>query len=74
MVIFVLQYFGHRTQLELIDRGDDFEPLNRNALKIAKGVAKEFGCLTAGAVCNTLIYTPNNEETDSKIRQMFKVT
>ena len=59
--------------MELIGRADDFEPLNRNALKIAKSVADEFGCLMAGAVCNTLVFIPDNEEAAETVRGMFKV-
>jgi len=71
-VVEACTYFGHRTQLELIDRADDFEPLNRNALKIAKSVADEFGCLMAGAVCNTMVYTPDDKAGHAKIKEMFK--
>ena len=59
--------------MELIGRADDFEPLNRNALKIAKSVADEFGCLMAGAVCNTMVYTPDDKAGQAKIKEMFKV-
>ena len=53
-------YYGHREKLRQIGREDDLEPLNRNALRIAREVAAEAGALLAGNICNTWAYDPDD--------------
>ena len=67
------QYFGHRAKLESVGRGDDYEPLIKEALRMAREIADETGCLMAGSVCNTLCYTPNDDKCDQVVTTMFKV-
>jgi len=55
----------------LINKEHLLEPLNRNALEIAKRVAAEGGALVAGNVCNTNVYKPDDEETWKTIRAMM---
>lgn len=64
-------YYGHREKLRLIGMEDKLEPLNRQALEIAKGVADETGTLLAGNICNTNIYEPDSAETHKTVRAMF---
>ena len=40
-VMVAFTYYGHREKLRMIGREDDLEPLNRNALRLAKEVAAE---------------------------------
>src|SRR5437667_4463282 len=42
-VIEAFTYYGHREKLKLIGRENDLEPMNRNALAIAKKVARDTG-------------------------------
>jgi betaine-homocysteine S-methyltransferase len=43
-------YYGHREKLRMIGREDDLEPLNRNALKLAKEADAEGDALVAGNI------------------------
>merc|ERR1711976_275344 len=69
-VVQACTYFGHKSQLELLGRGDELEKLNRKALQIARQVANETGTLMAGGISNTLIYNPNRPDIDEKICEM----
>ena len=69
-----MQYYGHREKLKLIGREHELEAFNRQALKMARQVANETGTLMAGNICNTTLYTPNNDEIANKCTAMFKVT
>ena len=63
-VVEAFTYYGHREKLRLIGKEQLLEPLNRNALAIARQVAKESGTLLAGNLSNTNIY----EEDDASRR------
>jgi betaine-homocysteine S-methyltransferase len=66
-------YYGHREKLRMIGREDDLEPLNRNALRIAKEVAEEGDALLAGNICNTWAYDPDDpEESGAVVREMYR--
>jgi betaine-homocysteine S-methyltransferase len=66
-------YYGHREKLRMIGREDDLEPLNRNALRIAKEVAQEGDALLAGNICNTWAYDPEDPETSGAVvREMYE--
>src|ERR671914_2393332 len=54
-VMVAFTYYGHREKLRMIGREDDLEPLNRNALRIAREVAGD-DALVAGNICNTWVY------------------
>jgi betaine-homocysteine S-methyltransferase len=66
-------YYGHREKLRMIGREDDLEPLNRNALELAKEVADEGGALLAGNICNTWAYDPDDPEgSGDVVREMYR--
>jgi len=78
-VIEAFTYYAHRDKLRLIGRENDLEPLNRQALKIAKEVAHEFkeqkglDVLVAGNICNTWVYDHKDaERTGQIVRQMYE--
>ncbi|MGI8527664.1 MAG: homocysteine S-methyltransferase family protein [Pseudolabrys sp.] len=71
-VIEAFTYYAHREKLRLIGRESDLEPMNRQALAIAKKVAAEGDALVAGNICNTNLYEPNNPEADRQIRAIFE--
>src|SRR2546426_8170931 len=51
-VMVAFTYYGHREKLRVIGREDDLEPLNRQALRLAKEAAAG-DALVAGNICNT---------------------
>jgi betaine-homocysteine S-methyltransferase len=72
-VMVAFTYYGHREKLRVIGREDDLEPLNRNALRIAKAVADEGGALLAGNICNTWAYDPADPEASGDVvREMYR--
>ena len=71
-VIEAFTYYAHREKLRLIGREGDLEPMNRQALAIAKKVATEGDALLAGNICNTNIYEPNNPEIARQVRAMYE--
>lgn len=71
-VVEAFTYYGHREKLRVIGKEDLLEPLNRNALEIAKEVARESGALFAGNICNTNIWEPGNRKTNDAARAMFE--
>lgn len=74
-VVEAFTYYGHREKLRLIDKEQLLEPLQKNALAIAKQVASEFpeqAPLVAGNVCNTTVWDPADAEgSEAAIRPMF---
>ena len=71
-VIEAFTYYAHREKLRLIGRENDLEPMNKQALAIAKKVAAEGDALVAGNICNTNIYEPNNPGVAKQVRAMFE--
>jgi betaine-homocysteine S-methyltransferase len=70
-VVEALTYYAHRDKLRVIGREDELEPLNRQALAIAKEVAEESGALLAGDISNTNVFT--GEDSFAKlVRAMFE--
>ncbi len=65
-------YYAHREKLRIIGREKDLEPINKAALEIAKGVAKETGALFAGDICNTNAYDPKDPASHKAVRAMFE--
>lgn len=60
-------YYAHRDKLRIIDREKDLELLNRQAVRIAKEIARETGALVAGDICNTWVYDPADHDRTSVI-------
>jgi betaine-homocysteine S-methyltransferase len=71
-VVEAFTYYAHREKLATIGREGDLEPLNRQALAIAKDVASQTGALLAGNVSNTNVYTPGDDESRATVRRMFE--
>src|SRR3712207_3959992 len=69
-VLEAFTYYAHREKLRLIGKEDLLEQMNRQALALAKEVARESGSLFAGDVCNTNIYT--GEASRDAVRAMFE--
>lgn len=72
-VMMALTYYAHRDKLRVVGRENDLEKLNRQALRLAKEAAAEGNALLAGNICNTWIYSPENqEETSEIVRSMYQ--
>jgi betaine-homocysteine S-methyltransferase len=69
-VVEAFTYYAHREKLATIGREADLEPLNREALAVAKRVADETGALLAGNVSNTNLFSPDDESRRT-VRAMF---
>jgi betaine-homocysteine S-methyltransferase len=72
-VMVAFTYYGHRDKLRAIGREDDLEPLNRQALRLAKEVASEGDALVAGNICNTWVYDMDEPESSGEtVREMYR--
>jgi len=69
-VVQAFTYYGHREKLRLIGKEDLLEPLNREALAIARAVARESATLAAGNICNTNIYA-DDAQSRAAVRAIF---
>jgi betaine-homocysteine S-methyltransferase len=69
-IVEAFTYYGHREKLRIIGKEHLLEPLNRNALAIAREVAQETGTLLAGDLSNTNIYAPD-EHAQGTVRAIF---
>ncbi len=70
-VVEAFTYYAHREKLKVIGREDILESLNRQALTIARDVARTHGVLLAGNICNTNIYEANEAATHKTVQAMF---
>lgn len=55
-VVEAFTYYAHREKLRLIGKEHLLEEMNRQALTLARDVARESGTLFAGNICNTNIF------------------
>ncbi|WP_433784106.1 homocysteine S-methyltransferase family protein [Actinomycetospora sp. CA-101289] len=70
-VVEAFTYYAHREKLRVIGKDGILEPLNRQALEIAREVADGSGTLLAGNICNTGVYDPADPATHTAVREMF---
>ena len=71
-VVQAFTYYAHREKLRVIGKEDLLEPLNRQALAIAKEVASESAALVAGDISNTNVFEPADSESRDAVRAMFE--
>ena len=70
-------YYAHREKMRIIGKEDLIEPLQKNALALARKAADEFTAefggdiLVAGNICNTNIYNPEDSSSRGETRRMF---
>jgi betaine-homocysteine S-methyltransferase len=69
-VVEAFTYYAHREKLRLIGKEGALEEINRQALSLAKEVARESGTLLAGNICNTNVWT--GPESEAEVRGMFE--
>ncbi|MBV8428768.1 MAG: homocysteine S-methyltransferase family protein [Hyphomicrobiales bacterium] len=70
-VVEAFTYYAHREKLRIVGREKDLERINRQALRIARKVARETGALLAGNICNTNIYDPGDPQSHKAAQRMF---
>jgi betaine-homocysteine S-methyltransferase len=70
-VVEAFTYYAHREKLRILGKEELLEPMNRQALALARAVADESGALFAGDICNTNVFAPDNESR-SAVRAMFE--
>ena len=59
-VVEAFTYYAHREKLRIIGKEQLLQPLNRQALAIAREVAAESGALFAGDICNTNVFVSDD--------------
>ena len=66
-------YYAHREKMRIVGKEDLIEPLQKNALALAKQAAAEFDgdVMVAGDICNTNIYNPGDKSSHDEARKMF---
>jgi betaine-homocysteine S-methyltransferase len=69
-IVEAFTYYAHREKLRLIGQEHLLERINRQALELARQVARESGALLAGNVCNTNVWI--GEESRDTVRAMFE--
>jgi betaine-homocysteine S-methyltransferase len=70
-VVEAFTYYAHREKMRIVGKEHLLEEINRQALAIAKEVADESDALLAGDVCNTNVYT-GDDESKKTVRAMFE--
>jgi betaine-homocysteine S-methyltransferase len=70
-VVEAFTYYGHREKMRIIGKEHLLEPLNKQALELARAVADESGALFAGDLSNTNIFT-GDDESRRTVRAMFE--
>ncbi len=74
-VVQAFTYYGHREKLRLIGKEELLEPLQKNALQIAKDSKDEFkdlNLMVCGDVANTNVYNPDDKKSHSECQKMFE--
>lgn len=70
-VVEAFTYYAHREKLRLIGKEHLLERLNREALELARRVARDTSSLLAGDICNTNVFEPGNGAAADQVRAMF---
>lgn len=71
-IVEAFTYYAHRQKLRVIGREEVLEPMNRQALRLAKEVASAHQALMAGNICNTNVYEESDPDTHAAVRAMFE--
>ena len=74
-VVQAFTYYGHREKLRIIGKENLLEPLQKNALKIARDSREEFkdlNLMVCGDVANTNVYDPNDKKSHLECQKMFE--
>src|ERR1700745_995236 len=70
-VVEAFTYYGHREKMRIVGKEHLLEPLNKQALELARALADESGALFAGDLSNTNVFT-GDDESRRTVRAMFE--
>lgn len=71
-IMLAFTYYGHREKLRLIGKEDLLEPMNRQAVRIAREAAADYpDMFVAGNICNTNVYEPGSAKSEAEVRAIF---
>ena len=70
-VLQALTYYAHEEKLKQIGKKGVLAEINSAAVRIAREVADEYGCLVAGNLANTWVYDPEDPGTHKETRRQF---
>ena len=70
-VVEAFTYYGHREKMRIIGKEHLLEPLNRQALELARAVADESSALFAGDLSNTNVFSADDASRRA-VRAMFE--
>ena len=71
-VMVALTYYAYRDKMKDVSREGELETLNRQAVRLAKKVAKEGQALVAGNISNTWSYDAESKQQSSEhVRRMY---
>ena len=70
-VVPALTYYAHREKLRVLGMEAELEPMNREALRIAREVAEETGALLAGDLSNTNVFL-DDAPSERTVRSIFE--
>lgn len=65
-------YYAHKEKLKDIGMESALESINKNAVRIARDIADQYGLIVAGNLCNTWVYDPDDSSTHAKTREQFE--
>jgi len=74
-VVQAFTYYGHREKLRIIGKEHLLEPMQKNALQIAKDAANEFkdlDLMVCGDVANTNIFDPKDKNSFKECQRMYE--
>ena len=74
-VVQAFTYYGHREKLRIIGKEHLLEPMQKNALQIAKDAANEFkdlDLMVCGDVANTNVFDPKYKNSFNECQRMYE--
>jgi betaine-homocysteine S-methyltransferase len=74
-IMVAFTYYAHREKMRVVGKEALIEPLQKEALRLAKEAAAEApagGLLVAGNICNTNIYVPDDKGVHKEVEAMFE--
>ncbi len=71
-VLQAVTYYAHEEKLKGVSKERSLGDINAEAVRIARRVADEYGCLVAGNLSNTWVYNPADPDSARETRRQFE--
>ena len=71
-VLQAVTYYAHEEKLKDVGMEGCLKEINRNAVRIARDVANEYGIMVAGNLSNTWVFDPDNPSTHKETYRQFE--